>query len=162
MSLSIGQKAPDFTLPDQDKKMWSLADFKGKNIVLFFFPGAWTGVCTKEMCTIQENYNDYASVGAVPVGISVDSIFALKRFKEDYKLNDLLLLSDFNKDAIKAYDIVFNGFAGVGANGVAKRSTFVIDKDGIIRFMEVLATPGEFPSMDKIKQAVEELTEEKV
>jgi len=83
MSLSIGQKAPDFTLPDQDKKMWSLADFKGKNIVLFFFPGAWTGVCTKEMCTIQENYNDYASVGAVPVGISVDSIFALKRFKED-------------------------------------------------------------------------------
>ena len=94
MSLTIGQKAPDFKLPDPDKRIHSLADYKGKNVVLFFFPGAWTGVCTKEMCTVQENFNSYASMNAVPIGISVDSIFALGKFKEDQKLADLTLLSD--------------------------------------------------------------------
>ena len=156
MSLQTGQKAPDFKLPDQDKKIYSLADFKGKNVVLFFFPMAWTGVCTKEMCTVQEDFASYGKLNAVPVGISVDSIFALKKFKEDQKLNDLLLLSDFNKEAIKAYDIVLNNFS-ICYNGVAKRATFVIDKEGVIRFIEVLPAPGDFPNMEAIKKAVEEL-----
>ncbi len=156
MSLTIGQKAPDFKLPDPDKKVHSLADYKGKNVVLFFFPAAWTGTCTKEMCEIQENFNSYTSMNAVPIGISVDMIFALKRFKEDYKLNNLTLLSDFNKEAINAYCVVNNNFS-VGYNGVAMRSTFVIDKEGVLRFAEVLNAQGDFPNMEAIKNAVKAL-----
>jgi len=157
MALQVGQKAPDFKLPDPDKKMISLSDFKGKNVVLFFFPMAWTGTCTKEMCTVQEDFNQYNKMNAVPVGISVDSIFALKRFKEDYKLDNVILLSDFNKEAIHAYDVVFNNFS-VGYNGVAMRSTFVIDKDGILRFAEVLKAQGDFPDMDAVKKVLTELS----
>jgi peroxiredoxin len=156
MSLTIGQKAPDFKLPDPDKKFHSLADYKGKNVVLFFFPAAWTGVCTKEMCSLQEDFKTYEGLNAVPIGISVDTIFALKRFKEDYKLDNLTLLSDFNKEAIKAYDVVNNNFS-VGYNGVAMRSTFVIDKEGILRFQEVLSAQGEFPNMEAIQNAVKAL-----
>jgi len=153
MSLTIGQKAPDFKLPDPDKKFHSLSDYKGKNVVLFFFPAAWTGTCTQEMCTVQEDFSGYAKMNAVPLGISTDSIFALKKFKEDQKLNDLTLLSDFNKEAINAYDIVGNNFS-VGYNGVAKRSTFVIDKEGILRFAEVLPAYGDFPNMEAVKNAL--------
>lgn len=156
MSLSIGQKAPDFKLPDPDKKLHSLADYKGKNVVLFFFPGAWTGVCTKEMCTVHENFNAYSSMNAVPMGISVDSIFALGKFREDQKLANLILLSDFNKEAIAAYDIVGNNFS-IGFNGVARRATFVIDKEGILRFAEILPAYGDFPNMEAIQNAVKAL-----
>jgi peroxiredoxin len=156
MSLQPGQKAPDFKLPDPDKNFVSLSDFKGKNVVLFFFPLAWTGACTKEMCTVQEDYNSYAQLNAVAIGISVDSIFALKRFKEDYKLENVVLLSDFNKETIKAYDVVFNNFS-VGYNGVAMRSTFVIDKEGVLRYVEVLAAQGDQPNMDAVKKALAEL-----
>ena len=156
MSLTIGQKAPDFKLPDPDKKFHSLSDYKGKNVVLFFFPAAWTGTCTQEMCAVQEDFSGYAKMNAIPLGISTDSIFALKKFKEDQKLNDLTLLSDFNKEAINAYDIVGNNFS-VGYNGVAKRSTFVIDKEGILRFAEVLPAYGDFPNMEAIKNALSSL-----
>lgn len=156
MSLTIGQKAPDFNLPDQDKKFHTLADYKGKNVVLFFFPAAWTGACTKEMCAIQENYNTYASLNAVVIGISVDTIFAQKRFREDFKLDNIILLSDFNKETIKAYDVVNNNFS-VGYNGVAMRSTFVIDKEGVLRYMEVLGAQGDQPSFEAIQNAVKEL-----
>ena len=156
MSLPIGQKAPDFKLPDIDKNFHSLEEFKGKNVVLFFFPAAWTGVCTKEMCTVQENFNVYNNMNAVPVGVSVDTIFALKRFKEDYKLDNILLLSDFNKEAIKAYDVVFNNFS-VGYDGVAMRSTFLIDKEGVLRYAEVLKAQGDFPDMDALQKAIKSL-----
>lgn len=156
MSLTIGQKAPDFKLPDPDKKLHSLADYKGKNVVLFFFPGAWSGVCTKEMCTVQENFNSYASMNAVPIGISVDSIFALGKFKEDQKLGDLTLLSDVKKETIAAYDIVGNNFS-VGYDGVARRATFVIDKEGILRYAEVLPAFGDFPNFEAIQNAVKSL-----
>lgn len=156
MSLTIGQMAPEIKLPDPDKKFHSLADYKGKNVVLFFFPGAWTGTCTQEMCNIQENFSTYASLNAVPIGISVDSIFALKKFKEDQKLNDLTLLSDYKKEAIAAYDIIGNNFS-IGYDGVAKRATFVIDKEGILRFEEVLPAYGDFPNMEAIKNAVKAL-----
>jgi len=156
MAIQVGQKAPDFKLPDPDKNMVSLSDFKGKNVVIFFFPMAWTGACTKEMCAVQEDYNAYSKLNAVPIGISVDSIFALKRFKEDFKLDNIILLSDFNKEAIKAYDVVFNNFS-VGYNGVANRSTFVIDKEGMIRYSEIMAAQGDIPNMDAVKKALEGL-----
>ncbi len=156
MSLTTGQQAPDFNLPDKDKKFHTLAEYKGKNVVLFFFPAAWTGACTKEMCTVQENFNVYSSMNAVTIGISTDTIFALKRFSEDYKLENLVLLSDFNKDAIKAYDVVFNGFV-VGYNGVAMRSTFLIDKNGVLRYQEILKAQGDQPDMEALQNAIKAL-----
>ena len=156
MSLKVGDKAPDFKLVDPDRKEFSLSDFKGKNVVLFFFPMAWTGTCTKEMCSIQENHSTYEGMNAVPIGISVDTLFAQKHFKDEYKLNDVILLSDFNKEVIRAYDVVHHDFI-VGYKDVAKRCTFVIDKEGIVRFAEVLPAPGDYPNFDGIKKALEGL-----
>lgn len=158
MKIAVGQKAPSFTLTSVDKTKISLEDFKGKNVVIFFFPMAWTGVCTKEMCAVQEDYNAYSQIGAEVVGISTDSFFALKKFKEEFKLDGITLLSDFNKEAINAYDIVLNDFiVGVGYNGVAKRSTFVLDKEGVIQYIEVLPSPGDMPNMDAVKEALKKL-----
>ena len=118
----------------------------------------WRGqvFAPEEVCAVREDYSAYEKMNAVPLSISVDSHFALKRFGEDNKISHKLL-SDFNKQAIHDYDIVFPTlFAGV-YNGVAKRSTFVIDKEGIIRFIEILPSPGDFPNMDAIKKVVAEL-----
>lgn len=153
--LQIGQKAPDFKLVDTEKNEVTLEQFRGKNVVLFFFPMAWTGVCTKEMCAIQEDYAAYQSLNAQTIGVSVDSLFALKRFGEDNKIN-FPLLSDFNKQAINDYDVVHQDFA-FGYKNVAKRATFVIDKEGVLRFAEVLPQLGDMPNMDAIKDALKGL-----
>ncbi|TAH43739.1 MAG: peroxiredoxin [Bacteroidetes bacterium] len=153
--LQVGQKAPDFKLLNTEKAEVSLSDLKGKNVVLFFFPMAWTGACTKEMCAIQDDYSAYKNMGAEVIGISVDSFFALKHFATDQKLG-FTLLSDFNKEVIKAYDMVQSEFA-FGYKNVAKRATLVLDKEGVIRFMEILPSPGDFPNMDAIKAAVKSL-----
>ncbi len=156
MSLKVGDKAPDFKLPTVDRSEVSLSQFKGKKVVIFFFPMAWTGVCTKEMCQVQENYKDYQDLDAVILGISVDSFFAQKHFQDEYKLNNITFLSDFNKDVIRAYGVVHPEFI-VGYKEVAKRSTFVIDREGIIRYMEILPTPGDFPNMEAAQEAVKSI-----
>lgn len=156
MKLVVGQKAPGFELMNTEKELISLESFKGKNVVLFFFPLAWTGVCTKEMCLVQEDFSSYKNLNATVIGISVDTLFALRHFAADYKLNDVLFLSDFNKDVINAYDVVIHDFA-FGYHGVAKRATFVIDKEGIIRHIDVTPTPGDMPNMSAIKDALEKL-----
>lgn len=153
--LQVGQKAPDFKLIDIDKNEVTLEKFHGKNLVVFFFPMAWTGVCTKEMCAIQEDYNAYAGLNAETVGVSVDTLFALKRFGEDNKIG-FPLLSDFNKQAIKDYGVVHQDFA-FGYKDVAKRATFVIDKEGVIRHMEILPQLGDMPNMDAIKEVLKGL-----
>jgi peroxiredoxin len=153
--LQIGQKAPGFKLLDTEKNEVSLENFRGKNLVIFFFPMAWTGGCTKEMCAVQEDYKTYSGMNAEVIGISVDTFFALKRFAEDNKLK-YTLLSDFNKTTIRDYDVVHHDFA-FGYKDVAKRSTFVIDKEGVIRFIEILPSPGDFPDMDAIREAVKAL-----
>lgn len=153
--VQIGQPAPNFKLVDTNKNEVTLDQFRGKHLVLFFFPMAWTGVCSKEMCTVQEDFNTYAGLGAQVIGVSVDSHFALKRFMEDNKI-EFPLLSDFNKQAIKDYDVVQESFAGVYAN-TSRRATFVIDKDGILRYAQVLPSPGDFPDMEAIKSAVKAL-----
>ncbi len=153
--LQIGQKAPGFTLLDTNKNEVSLDQYKGKNVVLFFFPMAWTGNCTKEMCSVQEDYKSYSGMNAVVLGISVDTFFALKHFSDEFKLG-YPLLSDFNKRVIKDYDLVLHDFA-FGYKDVAKRSTVVIDKEGIVRFIEILPSPGELPDMVAIKAAVKAL-----
>jgi len=155
MSITVGQKAPNFNLPDQDKNMVSLEGLKGKNVVLLFFPAAFTGVCTKEMCQTRDELSFYNGFNASVYGISVDMPFSLGKFKELNGIN-FPLLSDFNKEAITAYDVRIETFA-VGLKGVAKRASFVIDKEGVVRFAEVLPSPGDYPDFDGIKKALESL-----
>ncbi len=152
MSTIIGQAAPNFTLFNTEKKEISLTDYKGKNVVILFFPLAFTGVCTAELCSIRDNYNTYTALNAEVIGISVDSLFALEQFKiaQNYHFD---LLSDFNKTASKDYDTMYDTFA-FGMLGVSKRSAFVIDKNGILQYKEVLEDAGKQPNFDAIKECL--------
>jgi peroxiredoxin len=154
--IEVGHKAPEFKLPDTDKNEVTLESFKGKNLVIFFFPMAWTGVCTKEMCTVQEDYKTYSNLNAAVVGISVDSHLALKKFKEENKI-EYPLLSDFNKTTIHDFGIVQSSFSAVYKD-VAKRATVIIDKNGIVKYIQVTPTPGDLPEMEPIKAALKAIS----
>ncbi|MCK6615592.1 MAG: redoxin domain-containing protein [Ignavibacteriales bacterium] len=159
MSLSVGSPAPDFSLHCHKGGKVTLSELKGQNVVLLFFPFANTGVCTKEMCTFRDGMSVYNDLNAKVIGISVDSPFSLALWAEKNGLQ-FDLLSDFNKTTIKDYDSVFDVF-GAGKwdfAGVSKRSAFVVDKDGIIRYMEILPSPGDEPNYDAIKKTVESLS----
>ncbi|MGA7837670.1 MAG: redoxin domain-containing protein [Ignavibacteriaceae bacterium] len=155
MSLKVGDKAPEFSLINHDLEKVSLKDFSGKNVVLLFFPLANTGVCTKEMCTFRDELKAYEDLDAQVLGVSVDSPFALQMWVEKNKYN-FPLLSDFNKETAKNYGALYDVFAPgkFDFNGVAKRSAFVIDKDGNIKYAEVLENPGDEPSYEGIKEAL--------
>jgi glutaredoxin-dependent peroxiredoxin len=152
MSLSPGQPAPDFTLYDSEKNKVTLSDYKGKNVVLLFFPFAFSSVCTKELCEVRDSIGQFNSVDAQVFGISVDSLYTLAKFKEDQHLN-FPLLSDFNKEASGAYESLHEEF-NYNMKGVSKRSAFVIDKEGVIRYAEVLDNPGTIPNFEAVKQAL--------
>jgi peroxiredoxin len=156
MSISIGQAAPAFTLFDTDKKATSLSDYKGKNVVVLFFPLAFTGVCTTELCSIRDNIGVYNTANAEVLGISVDSLFTLGKFKEEQKLN-FSLLSDFNKTASKAFDVLYETFPAFEMQGVAKRSAFVIDKEGVVQYAEICPTPGDLPNFEAIQTVLNTL-----
>lgn len=147
MSIEIGQKAPAFTLVDTARKEVNLSDFNGKNVLLLFFPLAFTGVCTTELCSVRDNINMYEKVNAQVLGISVDSPFTLGKFKEEQKYN-FPLLSDFNKTVSKTYGAFYETFLGM--NGIAKRSAFVIDKTGVVRYAEVLEDAHDLPNFEAI------------
>lgn len=155
MSLEIGKPAPDFKLFNTEKKEISLADYKGKNLVVLFFPLAFTGVCTDELCYVRDNYTVYNSLNAEVVGISVDSLFSLAKYKEEQKYN-FNLLSDFNKVTSGAYGSLYETFA-FGMKGVGKRSAFVIDKNGVLQYAEVLEDAGKLPNFDAIKACLEKI-----
>lgn len=156
MSITIGQSAPAFTLFDTEKKPISLADYKGKNVVVLFFPLAFTGVCTTELCSIRDNIGSYNSANAEVLGISVDSLFTLGKFKEEQKLN-FSLLSDFNKSAAKAFDVLYETFPAFEMQGVAKRSAFVIDKEGVVQYAEICPSPGDLPNFEAIQTTLNTL-----
>jgi len=149
MSISIGQQAPDFSLYNSDKQKVSLHDYKGKNVLLLFFPAAFTGTCTKELCSTRDNIALYNEANAQVFGISVDSAYTLAKYKEEQQLN-FPLLSDFNKEASKAYDSLYEVF-NMDMRGVSKRSAFVLDKEGIVRYAEVLENAGELPDFGAIQ-----------
>ncbi len=151
----VGQKAPDFTLFDSEKKELTLSELQGQAVLLLFFPLAFTSVCTTELCSIRDNIAWYNNLNAKVIGISVDSLQTLNRFKEDQHLN-FTLLSDFNKDVSKAYNSIYDQF-GYNMKGVSKRSAFVIDKSGIIQYAEILDNAGEIPDFEKIKKTLETL-----
>ena len=155
MSIQIGDKAPSFTLFSSEKKEVSLDDFKGKNVVLLFFPQAFTGVCTTELCSMRDNIAEYEKLDAQVIAVSVDSIFTLDKYKADQKLN-FPLLSDFNKTIARAYDALYEDFV-FGMKGVAKRSAFVIDKTGIVRYAEVLESAGDLPNFEAVQSALAKL-----
>ncbi|MDN5204443.1 redoxin domain-containing protein [Fulvivirgaceae bacterium BMA10] len=152
MALKIGDKAPSFKLVNTEKKEISLEDFKNKDLVILFFPMAFTGTCTTELCTIRDDIGNYSNINADVVAISVDSPFSLGKFKEEQNLN-FDLLSDFNKETSSAYGAIYEEFV-LGLKGVSKRSAFVVDGEGTIKYAEVLETPTDLPNFDAIKAAL--------
>ncbi|MGF7218916.1 peroxiredoxin [Spirosoma lacussanchae] len=153
--LSPGQKAPAFTLFSSDKKEVSLAGFENKNLIILFFPMAFTSVCTAELCEVRDNISTYAGLNADVVGISVDSPFTLARFREEQNL-PFDLLSDFNKEVSQAYGAYYDTFV-MNLKGVSKRAAFVVDKQGIIQYAEVLDNAGEVPSFQAIQETLSTL-----
>jgi peroxiredoxin len=155
MSVQVGQTAPDFTLKNTDMQDVTLSAFRGqKNVVLLFVPLAFTGVCTTELCSVRDNLNTYTRLNAEVFGISVDSPFAQKAWKEKEGLN-FTLLSDFNREVVKAYGAQYAEL--IGLQGVAKRAAFVIDKEGKVRYAEVLENARNLPNFDKINETLQGL-----
>jgi len=157
MPIAPGQQAPDFTLRDTEKNKITLSDQRGKNVVLLFFPLAFTSTCTKELCMTRDNIAIYNGLNAAIFGISVDSLFSLKKYKEEQSLN-FTLLSDFNKVASTAYDTIYDHWFN-DMDGVAKRSAFVIDKYGIVRYAEVLENASDIPDFEAVQQCLKEINE---
>lgn len=155
MALKAGDKAPDFTLRSSEKEQISLKQYRGKNTIVLFFPMAFTGVCTKELCAMRDSIADYEKLDAQILSISVDSVFSLGKWKEEQKFN-FPLLSDFNKSASKKYDCLYKDFV-FEMKGVSKRSAFVVDREGIIRYAEVLENAGEIPNFDAVKKVLQTL-----
>ena len=155
MNIKIGQPAPDFTLYDSTKNKITLSDMKGQNVLLLFFPLAFTSTCTAELCSIRDNISFYNNVNAKVFGISVDSLHTLAKFKSEQSLN-FSLLSDFNKEASALYGSLYEMFS-YNMKGVSKRSAFVIDKDGIVRYAEVLENASEQPNFKNITLLLEGL-----
>ncbi len=149
MSIAIGQPAPDFTLYDSEKKQVTLSDLKTHNVLLLFFPLAFTKTCTEELCHIRDNITWYNNVDARVLGISVDALHTLARYKADQQLN-FTLLSDFNKEVSRLYDTIYEIYS-YNMKGVSKRSAFIIDKNGDIRYSDVLENAGDLPDFDAIQ-----------
>lgn len=155
MKIQIGQAAPDFTLYDSAKNKVTLSDQRGQNVLLLFFPLAFTSTCTAELCSVRDNISFYNNVNAKVFGISVDSLHTLAKYKAEQNLN-FTLLSDFNKEVSSLYGSLYEMF-GYNMKGVSKRSAFVIDKEGILRYAEVLENASEQPNFKNITLTLESL-----
>jgi len=153
MSTLVGRAAPNFKLYNSEKEQVSLSDFKGKNVILLFFPQAFTGVCTEELCSMRDNIGVYENLNAQILAVSVDSVFTLGKFKSEQNYN-FPLLSDFNKEVISLYGAKYDNWI-LDMKGVAKRSVFVIDKDGVVQHAEILESAGDMPDFNAVKAALE-------
>jgi len=156
MAIKVGDKAPDFTLADTEKKARSLSEFRGKKTILAFYPGAFTGVCTKELCTMRDSISKFSSMNAQVVGISVDSPFANKGFANQNNLQ-FPLLSDYKREVVKKYGIELMNFGGLEGYNAAKRSVFVLDASGTVRYAWISDNPGVEPNYDEVTKAVESI-----
>ncbi|MBN8789264.1 MAG: redoxin domain-containing protein [Terrimonas sp.] len=152
MAIAVGTKAPDFTLINTEKKEVSLKDFAGKTLVINFFPAAFTGVCTEQLCSNRDELSFYNNIGAAVVAVSVDLPFSLGIFKAQQNIN-FDLLSDFNKDMIKAYGMYLEDFV-LGLKGVSKRGVVVVDKSGTVAYAEETANPGTQVNFAALKEAL--------
>ena len=156
MSVEIGQKPPDFQLPDQNRTQRSLKEFLGKKTVLAFFPGAFTSVCTKEMCTFRDSMQALTGIQGQVVCISVNDPFTNKAFAETNRLQ-FPILSDYARETVRKYDVFHNDFAGLKGYTAAKRSVFILDENGIVRYKWVSEDPGKEPNYEEIRQALSKL-----
>lgn len=152
-----GDAAPDFALYDTEKKLRRLSEFRDRNLLLLFFPLAFTSTCTEELCYMRDNLRQYEALDAQPVGISVDSLFTLARYREDQGLN-FPLLSDFNKEVSEAYGSLYPTW-GFEWRGVTKRSAFLIDREGIVQYAEVLENAGLLPDFSAIQGKLRAMAE---
>jgi peroxiredoxin len=156
MPIEVGAKAPDFSLPNQDRETVTLSEqVKNGPVVLAFFPAAFSSVCTTEMCTFRDTTSELNKVNAKVLGVSVDTFFALKAWADAQKLA-FPLLSDFNKDVIRKYDVVNPDM--IGLKDIAKRAVFVIDRHGVVRHKEVLDDARNEPDYGKITQTLATLS----
>jgi len=155
MKIEVGQTAPSFTLFNTEKQEIALESLRGRNVLIHFFPLAFTSVCTAQLCNARDNMEMYTKLNCTVLGISVDSLFSLAEFKKQQNLS-FDLLSDFNKTVIKQFGVEIPEFA-FGMQGVSNRAAFVIDAEGVIRYAEVCPNPGEQPNYTAIREALEKL-----
>lgn len=156
MPVEVGQPAPDFTLYDTERQQRSLSEFKGKKVVLAFFPAAFSGVCTKEMCSFRDQSSQFNSLNAQVVGISVDPPASQKAWSDQNNLQ-FPLLSDFNRQVVNQYGVAFQNLGGVEGYVAANRAVVVLDKDGTVQYKWVAPNPGTEPNYDEVKEAVARL-----
>jgi peroxiredoxin len=147
-----GSVAPDFILYASDKSPVQLSQYKGKNVLILFFPLAFTSTCTKELCMMRDDLTRYNDLNTVILGISTDSPQSLARYKEEQRLN-FTLLSDYNREVSRAYDAQYEEYS-LGMRGVAKRAAFVVDKTGVIQYAEVLENASHLPNFDAINSTL--------
>ena len=147
--VNVGDKAPDFTLKNASKQAVSLSDYAGKTVILAFYPGAFTGVCDKEVCALQDNLSSLTDSNAAVIGISVDSPWANAEFARKYNL-EFELLSDLDREVVELYDAKFVGLGGLEDYITANRVVIIIDKDGIIQYRWVAENPGIEPDYNEV------------
>jgi len=152
----VGQKPPDFELPDQARAIRSLKDFAGKKTVLAFFPGALTSVCTREMCKFRDSAQPLIDLGAQVVGISVNDPFTNKAFADANGLQ-FPILSDYTRDTVKKYNVFHENFAGLKGYTAAKRSVFILDETGTVRYKWISEDPGKEPDYEEIIRQLSQL-----
>lgn len=160
MPLKVGDLAPDFTLKNFNNEAFTLSNYRGKkNVVLLFFPAVGTSVCEKELCSTRDSMKDYENLDAQVIAISVDMPFAQKLWNDKHNFN-FPIVSDFNKEVSKAYDAIYENWLPdkFGLKGVSKRSAFVIDKNGVIQYAEVLEVAGDEPNYDAIKETLKKIS----
>ena len=154
---NLNEIAPDFNLKNTNKNDIALSDFKGKTVVLAFYPGAFTGVCDTEMCSLRDSMNSFNDLNATVLGISVDSPWANAEFAKKYEIN-FNLLSDYNRDVSKAYDMIFNGLGGLEGYECSNRGVLIIDGEGLIQYRWVAENPGIEPNYSEIIEKVKSLS----
>ena len=154
---NLNEIAPDFNLKNTQKNNIALSSYKGKTVVLAFYPGAFTGVCDTEMCSLRDSMNSFNDLNATVLGISVDSPWANAEFAKKYEIN-FNLLSDYNRDVSKAYDMIFNGLGGLEGYECSNRGVIIIDGEGLIKFRWVAENPGVEPNYSEIIEKVKSLS----
>ena len=154
---NLNETAPDFNLKNTEKNDIALSSYKGKTVILAFYPGAFTGVCDTEMCTLRDSMNSFNDLNATVLGISVDSPWANAEFAKKYEIN-FNLLSDYNRDVSKAYDMIFNGLGGLEGYECSNRGVLIIDGEGLIQYRWVAENPGIEPNYSEIIEKVKSLS----
>ena len=154
---NLNEIAPDFNLKNTEKNNIALSSYKGKTVVLAFYPGAFTGVCDTEMCSLRDSMNSFNELNATVLGISVDSPWANAEFAKKYEIN-FNLLSDYNRNVSKAYDMIFNGLGGLEGYECSNRGVIIIDGEGLIQYRWVAENPGVEPNYSEIIEKVKSLS----